>query len=1212
MNNFGKMNLKKKELKNYLLYNHSQMERNPSPHMIKNSTFYNYINNNNTNNKNLYKKIKEKKNNYLNSYKNFFNHSNNYLSSSRTENNYDYNFKPNVSQNNEKELLIQKMKNLIRQREKNKEKNILDKYNSQNYFKMIKKNIDTYPNGINLSISNCETQYPINNLNEDEFFHELKIFLQNYENQKTHDSRKSYDNVKDDKKIHNIPKIHHKNAIIRELPNNYMEEEYVDNYNYNNNNMDDLMLNNKFNKKNRNLSKEYNNTVDNFRNKSKDSKKNKELNEKQNNTTRNKNYELNEFKTINTRSINNNYYTNSRNKLMTIDNTNKENNNKNKKFSKFSKTKSLNEYEYEKNIIKQYELQERYVNKIKLFIAFLERYYIISLNNFFLYFIRQLQLYSKEKYKKNQDSIKLLKRFQKSRNVNKNYNSFSSHNNLKYNNNHTYNINNHSIENYESKNKLYITNSNLSKNNNNNPNIYIPKNNNNMEQIRSNKKSNNQNNLSNDKNRKNNEIFPYFSNNNNIAYTDKKLNLSTDYNSKNLFTSNKKNLIKSRNDYNTNNNSNYRWTEIKNNHFKNISSFDRLSKNNSINEYNTNFNDNNSIKKTIIYVKPKATIGTLKKLLISKDKESVNSKNNANNKSLLYNKNLINKSGHFFNELKDNKNINYNTNTFSSLLLKNNNDLNNKVKSNTPYKNENNKITHNNYNNNNKFKNSFDRLRNKKEIQESIIKDISTYDKRISVRIKYISSENSIKKFSKMRIRRKLSNLKDNRNIFLNNELKLLKPSVAESIQLIPPLTLLNTHIMNGSNKFGVIIEENGFNDYNDYNDFKQLIIKLFNIIENYKKKNVLFFYKEFFDILKANLITSSQKKIFEDIKNSFKNLDNTDISNVSNDLIQNNDTEINNDNNSNNSKTKNNNNKKLCLRRNLFRDMNIPRLNLEDKSFSKDEINLNLNKSDLYERSECSEDINSIGKLNSSGFYDYPKKRAFRIKITKCKIFREKIEPKKKNDTQKDMIKEDEEMRRKNKMIILLTDKFSHYNNCLRIIKNYFNVWKKKDEQKDYKDCGSTSNKGEYDIPCMDTKINNNKDINYSLNNNLNLEDIENIDNNINMKDNFENEEENEGEEDEDSNIDNLATFNNNQNIEINELIKNKNNILSSLKSLSAINNQKRIEINSIMDSEDSKSIAFDQNELEEKIEYFRYYLLYYYIFKPKKIINSEEGKHE
>ncbi len=464
-----------------------------------------------------------------------------------------------------------------------------------------------------------------------------------------------------------------------------------------------------------------------------------------------------------------------------------------------------------------------------------------------------------------------------------------------------------------------------------------------------------------------------------------------------------------------------------------------------------------------------------------------------------------------------------------------------------------------------------------------------------------------------MRIRRKLSNLKDNRNIFLNNELKLIEPSKPESIQLIPPLTLLNTHIMNGSNKFGVIIEENGFNDYND---FKQLILKLFNIIENYKRKNVLFFYKEFFDKLKSNLITLSQKKIFEDIKNSFKNLDNTDISNVSNDLIQNNDTEINNDNNSNkdnnnNSKTKNNNNKKLCLRRNLFRDLNIPRLNLEDKSFSKDEINLNLNKSDLYEKSECSEDINSIGKLNSSGFYDCPKKRAFRIKITKYKIFREKIEPKKKNDIKKDIIKEDEEMRRKNKMIILLTDKFSHYNNCLRIIKNYFNLWKKKDEHKLCKDCISTSNKGEYDIPTMD-KNNNNKDINYSLNNNLNLEDIENIDNNINMRENIENEEENEGEDDDDSNIGNLATFNNNQNIKINELIKNKNNILSSLNSLSAINNRKHIEINSIMDSEDSKSIAFDQNELEEKIEYFRNYLLYYYIFKPKNIINSEEGKHE
>ena len=177
MNNGGKVKLNVKDIKGLnLMQNHSHSKSKYSPIISNDNTLYNDINNNKLK-KNYFKKkinIQFPLNNYSSSY--------NYSLPSTQKN-----------ANNKKNPFVQKLKDLINQRENKKGQQILKEYYTEKYMEMMKRNVDTYPNGINLSISNCETQYPINNLKEDEFFRKLKIFLDNYEN----NNDNSYDNNND-------------------------------------------------------------------------------------------------------------------------------------------------------------------------------------------------------------------------------------------------------------------------------------------------------------------------------------------------------------------------------------------------------------------------------------------------------------------------------------------------------------------------------------------------------------------------------------------------------------------------------------------------------------------------------------------------------------------------------------------------------------------------------------------------------------------------------------------------------------------------------------------------------------------------------------------------------------------------------------------------------------------------------------------------------
>ncbi len=1170
MDYIGRTNLKKRVLKNYLLNNNSQTNYNVYPQTTNNTAFNNYMNSNKHNKS--YKKINEKRNNYLR-HKTYLNNlnddlitpSHNYV---KTESNFDYKLSPNVSQRNRRELLIQKMKNLINQRKMRNENNMVNPRNSQNYSKMMKKNnADFYQNGIDLSISNCETHSPINDINDDDFFDELLFFLENYDKEKTKELRKSYDKSKNGKKNQNIPKVYHRKEIIEQSPNTYRIQKNVENHN----NLDDFKINNKINNNKNNLSKNFYKTSVNFR------KKNYNTNLRE----KNYNNELIEFlKNNNTTNNNNNnidYYRNDFNntsKLMNMDKKRKENNSKS---SKNNKRNSSNEMK--QKLRKQYELQEQYISKIEILTRCVENYYIVSLKDLFKYFINKLQLYIKAN--KSIDTIRLLKRFQKlkSRNAKKNFNSicssssinfYSNYNNCNYT---TYDRNIiHSIDNYDDNSKLYEDKSTIKKSNNNSK-IYIPKNN--MEiKIKLKNREKNPINLSNDKNKKNYDLFQCFSNNKRTPYadTDKKMNLSTDYNSKKIFISNTNNKnIKNKNNecniyHTTDNYSNNKRIEINNNHLGNITSFEKMAKNDSMNKCNSNFNDhkNHSIKKPIVYVKPKPSIRNIKKKIISKEKKAINNNknNNIKNKSSLYGKTLKNNSGLFFIELKDNKN---NLNKDNSLLT-NYHVIKSSIKFNIPHKNEKNKTTSNKNINKNK--------RNEDSIKGLIIKDLSTSDRRIQIRIKYLKSEKYLQILSKMRIIRKIMNVKNNSNIFLFNEFDLLKPSKTDSIVIIPPLTLLNTHILNTNNTFNVILEETGLN--NEDTNFNNLLERLFDIMEQYEKRIISYLKKYFFNSIKKTVISSSKKKKSENIKDSSKKHYNTNISNISKDLNINNYTENNNDN-SNDYKIKIIRIKKEKYKSNLFHHESAKKENIEDKNNSKDEINMDLNKSDLYEKSEFSEDISENEKMNYSAIYDFPKKRLFRVKIRKCKIIRRIIESKTKKKSIKEIQKEDEEMRKKNKITYLLSDKFSYNNNCLRMIKNYFNIWRKKNNE--YKS-DIIFNENEYNLEGEDSaKKDIKQNLKYKLLKGLNNEKNENT----------------EGNECED----------NEKNI-----LDNKNMFYLPLNCFCAINNKNRIEINSLLESEENNSICMDKNELEDKIEYFRNYLINVYLCKRKKNVNFDERK--
>jgi hypothetical protein len=900
MNNGGKINLTLK--KTFLKKNHSISERNPSPHYINNTSFNSYMSNNNISN--FYRKYKGSRNIHFpfldNSHNYYLSSLDNYNNSMKPEKEGENRYTFNNTQQNESALLIQRMKNY--QRKKN-ETNIINDYYSQHYIEMTKKNkIDENINGINLSISNYETQSPINHTveeHEDTLIQKLKYIVENYEKRKANSSKKSFENIKKEKSSSNISK----SILVNKINRSPSKKIQIDDFNQTNM----FNVNNAINKRSRNLCRNYYKTLNNFRTKNNENilieEYNNSLNELKNKTARNNN-----------KNKDFNYINRSKIKLMNIYSQEK-----GKKNLSESKSKSKNLLKYEKHLFE----------KIKIFINKVEYRFVKTLKNNYLYFIEQLKLFS-QCNKKEIDYISLMNRFQKSRNIK---NTF-------LNSNTTYSINNNSVEDFDNKNKIHKNFSNISKNTN--VKHYIQKN--------TSFNTVNPDNSYYNKKRKSFEIFPYPPTNKNFPTNEKRMALRN-INTEKIFASNKKDiLIKDNNQYMTNINSTNKKLNVKSSNFKYIFSFDRISNiNNTINKSNNTRNDDSKPKnKPIIYTKPQAKTN-FKKRITSKEKESSNNNNN-DYESILCDKAISKRSVHFYKEL----NNCYNTISDGPLLIKKSTDNKNLIKSYTNSK----KDSNNSYkkipkSNNNKHKKSSGKLLNKNYIKKHITKNICTADKRVWINIKYITSENSMQIFYKMKIKRIVQNPNSGvSNIFLNNKFKFLKCAKTDSIKIIRT-PVFNRHIMKNNKKFDVIVEENN-------EDNNNTTLKMIDIFQSFENQYIFFYKKYFFGLLKKYIHSLSEKKIFDKIKNNFKIIDNKNICNhTANEIIQNSD--VVNDNTINSDIDNNNKRKKINLwKSSLFSEINSLRLNEEDKQSYK----INSSKSEIFERNDFYKTINGKDKM--------------------------------------------------------------------------------------------------------------------------------------------------------------------------------------------------------------------------------------------------------
>ena len=1092
MNNDGKLNLALK--KTFLKKNNSITERNSSPYYINNTFYNNFMNNKSLSN--FYRNSKGKRRIHFPT----LDYSNNYLSSTEyynstlnPEKKIDDKYSPNNAQQNEGALLIQRMKNY--QRKKN-ETNILNDFYIQHYKEMTKKKrIDESTNGINLSISNYETQSPINNTveeHEDTLIQKLKYIVENYEKRKANSSKKSYDSYKKERYNNKTAK----SILVNKLNRSPSKKNQIDAYE----NTNDCKLNEVINRRRRNLSKNYYKTLNYFRRNDENIfiEDNNSLNEVLNNKVRNIK-KIKDFRYVNRSKI----------KLMNI-------------YNKKNGKKNLSENKLKNIDLINYE--EQLFEKIKIFIKKVEHSFIKTLKNNYLFFIEQLKLFVSQKNQKDIDYISLMNRFQKSRNVKNTFINSES----------TFSINNYnnSVENLENKSKIYKKFSKI--NSIRNTNKYIQKN--------SSFKTINYNNTIYNKKRKNIKIFPYFSSNKNAGLNENP-KIVRNLNTQKIFTSSKKDILKKdNNEYNNFNcNSTNKKTKVKTSHFKYIFSYDRSSNNSNNNNESSTYrnNDNNSKKTPIIYTKPQ-TKTNYKKIFISKDIENLYSNNSYNSKSILCDKALSNRSLHFYREL----NNCYNTISECTLLCQKNNKNKNPIKSYAQNKNDNtknnNKLIQNNSNNKNKKGNG--KPLSKNFIEKHITKKICSSDKRLWINVKYISSGNSMQMFYKMKIKRIALNPNNGiTNIFLNNKFKILKCAKTDSIEIIPT-SLFKRHTRKNNKKinFDIILEENN-------EDNNNITIKFIDIFQNFEKKYISFYKKYFFDLLKMYLNSLSQRKIFDDIKNNFKTIDNKSIFNMSNENIHYNDVGIDSINNSD-TKTNKRRKKNLMLKHwksFLFLDNNNLKLNEEDKQPF---YQIYSSKSEVYERG-FSKNMNGGDKVK----YKYNK---LNNKSNKKPLIKVNLAKK---------INFSEKKRKKNKIMKSLINKFSHYNNCLRIKKKYFINWRIKNDE--YKELANMSNGNINNITGKDT----------------NNDSIENV----------------KGDEEK-----KVKGVGNNRISKNNVNINQKYKLIKMHKKINEPLNQKRN--NTINDG--SKSIYPDNNELEEKIEYLRRYLINYYVFKDNNVTVGEE----
>ena len=471
--------------------------------------------------------------------------------------------------------------------------------------------------------------------------------------------------------------------------------------------------------------------------------------------------------------------------------------------------------------------------KIKLFIEKLEEYFVQSLTVFFCFFIHRLKLYIKLSEIRN---IKYISQLSDELQINKN-------NSYKYNNfrNGIYNSDkkNEILVNktFQKKNKDAIHITNLKKANLKNSSFNIKLNNNCQKHVQFDKNSIKNMNIKNAKNeyscsslngKSNKKSYPNSStafNSNEIKSTNSCSNFGKNQNiSNNSLLKNKKNI----HIFNKENENSLPNMAVKNTNL----SYDKKNTDNKYIKYKNTIQCLNEIyknKNTLIYVKPK--IEDLKMFKIDKVSNFPNNKIYSDNKIELSIKSMILKKKKFSKSFK------------SSNGQK-------KIESNQNY-----------------------------EFKEIIIKDIRSNDKRINISIKYIISEKYLKGFTKAKIRKRLISLKNIKNIFINNDIELLKPMKVESFDYIPVITIVKVNI-----------EDNDYDNKNKETNKK--LCDIIDIINSLYKKYIIYFGKYFLNELENsnNHIKLISNGNLSEKENEFNNIN---ISCISNKINKNQENEI-------------------------------------------------------------------------------------------------------------------------------------------------------------------------------------------------------------------------------------------------------------------------------------------------------------------------------
>ena len=332
------------------------------------------------------------------------------------------------------------------------------------------------------------------------------------------------------------------------------------------------------------------------------------------------------------------------------------------------------------------------------------------------------------------------------------------------------------------------------------------------------------------------------------------------------------------------------------------------------------------------------------------------------------------------------------------------------------------------------FDKTFKQPKQNDELKEIIIKNIHSYDKLININIKYITSEKIINDYTKLKIRRKLLNSKNIKNIFYNCGIDLLKPTKTESIEFVPLITVLKVNIKN-----------NGSNNalYKNSERNEKLLIAS-NVLNNIIQKLFQFYGKCLFNELQK--INYDKKLLKGNISENDKELNEINISCFSNKINENNKNGIGiGDNYSLNNEIDNiliDNNYEKIEEEKYLNEINYIDKMLSSENSENENIIRNTKNNKIIQRrnttqidSDCynyqiNEEIKNCNRNSQSNKLERFKKSS----LGKHKLFRIKME-------------------KIRKIIYSTNNKWNKEINCLDLLKYHFLTWKQNIQKLNFKD---------------------------------------------------------------------------------------------------------------------------------------------------------------